>query len=199
MKSILIWWNAWKYFRITLILMVYAFIGLSFASTSTSSASTCMTTENDASSKWCTFINIRSSGYVCTSDESTTEWGGSSSYRWSSDSTNLPQNSKNLLCPTDSSNCNTQSNYFQSIGSSVTLASNTFDTNTIWWYYFYPYSPYINTITITINSLTSATAEVYTNLHKNHIKWYFSLFKVELFLVRVFIRGSRIFVFVFLY
>ena len=61
--------------------------------------------ENNASYKWCRYSTSTYYGYYCPSSDSTTYWGGSSSYRCSTDSSYLPNNAKKLLCPTDSTYC----------------------------------------------------------------------------------------------
>ena len=75
--------------------------------TSSSSISTWMTYESNSSYKWWRYSTLSSSGYAWDASDTSTYWGGDASYRWSSDSSYyLPQNSKKLLWPTDSFNCN---------------------------------------------------------------------------------------------
>ena len=93
--------------RELLVIIAWLWIVTVHSYTSSSSISTCITYESDTSKKWWRYSTTTSSGYACSSTETSSVWGGSSSYRWSSDSSSyLPQNSKKLLCPTDYSNCN---------------------------------------------------------------------------------------------
>ena len=71
-----------------------------------SSLSTWITYENNASYKWCRYLTTNGSGYAWNVSDSSPECGGNSSYRWSTDLNFLPRNSKMLLWPTDYSNWN---------------------------------------------------------------------------------------------
>ena len=70
------------------------------------SISDCITYESDTSKKWWRYSTSTTQGYGCSFTETSSVWGGNSTYIWSSDSSYLPQNSKKLLCPHDSSSCN---------------------------------------------------------------------------------------------
>ena len=73
---------------------------------SSSLISTCISTESSGTYKWWRYYPTISSGYSCSNSETSFVCGGSSSYRWSSDTSKLPQNAKKLLCLTDYFNCN---------------------------------------------------------------------------------------------
>ena len=91
------------------LLLVLFLFGISIASyTSSYSTSTCKTYEDTSTKKWCRYSSTSSfnSGYAWDYSDTSSVWGGSSSYRWSSQTSYLPGNSKRFLCPTDSSNCN---------------------------------------------------------------------------------------------
>ena len=78
-------------------------LGFVHGETYSSSLSSCVTYENLSSYKWCRSLTTNSFGYICSSSEYTTNWGYStSSSRWSSESSNLPQHAKYFLCPTNS-------------------------------------------------------------------------------------------------
>ena len=64
--------------------------------------------ESSSSDKWCRFNQTYTSGYYCTSSDTSTYWGGDSYYRCSSETSYLPQNSKKLLCPVDTTYWNTK-------------------------------------------------------------------------------------------
>ena len=60
----------------------------------------------DTSKKWCRYFTIASIWYICDNTDKTTFWGGNIYSRCSNDSTNLPGNSKYLLCPETFYKCN---------------------------------------------------------------------------------------------
>ena len=82
-----------------LIILILAF-GLVQGETYSTSLSSWVSYENNASYKWCKSSST-TSGYICSAAENTSNWGYYSSTRWSSDSSYLPQHSKYLLCPSD--------------------------------------------------------------------------------------------------
>ena len=89
--------------------LIFVFVNRIMCSyTSYSSVSQWLSAESSASYKWCKYIMDYTSGYSCTSSDTSTYWGGDSLYRCSTNTTYLPENSKKLLCPTDSSNWNTR-------------------------------------------------------------------------------------------
>lgn len=138
-------------------------LGFVHGETYSSSLSSCVTYENLSSYKWCRSLTTNSFGYICSSSEYTTNWGYStSSSRWSSESSNLPQHAKYFLCPTNSI-WNTQSSSLNYQNDYVTLSPNSsfLDTNYICWYRITVQSSNINKVMITISSLSYATAEVY--------------------------------------
>ena len=91
-----------------LLLIVLATLVYYCSSTGTISYSTSSWVNylNNASYKWWRYYTYDTYGYYCPSSDSTTYWGGSSSVRCSTESSYLPNNSKKLLCPKDSTYCN---------------------------------------------------------------------------------------------
>ena len=76
--------------------------------TNSNTVASCLGYESNTSFKWCRNSTTLDSGYAWSvSDYNSAVCGGSTSYRWSIDSQYLPQNSKKLLCPTDSDSWNT--------------------------------------------------------------------------------------------
>ena len=150
--------TAIQYTFIILILTLRLGIG---SSTYSTSLSQCVTNSNSGSYKWCKFHSTTSYGYICPYYESSTYWNYYNDMRWSTDSSYLPQNSKYLLCPTYSSYWSTQSYSLSYVGDYRTLSSYSFGTSYVCWYRFDVTSSYIKNVTITIDSLSSASAEVY--------------------------------------
>ena len=93
------------YIKFALFIILWSISSESY--TSSTSASQWITTESQSSSKWCRNSSNYTSGYSCTSSDTSAVWGGDSNYRWSSETSNLPQNSKKLLCPVDTTYWNT--------------------------------------------------------------------------------------------
>ena len=70
--------------------------------TTSTSTSSCLSYESGSNTKWCKEYTSTTSGYLCSTSETTGYWGGYSSVRWSTDSSYLPQNAQKLLCPANS-------------------------------------------------------------------------------------------------
>ena len=81
---------------------------LMWSYTTSFSTSTWITYENDSNLKWCRYLSTTTSGYGWDASDSSSACGGNLNYRCSSDSAKLPQNSKKLLWPEDSTNWNSQ-------------------------------------------------------------------------------------------
>ena len=92
------------------ILMLFVLI-LSTSScsyTASSQTSDWISAESSSSYKWCRYSTTYTSGYSWTYWDESTVWEGDSLYQCSTETSKLPQNSKKLLCPIDTTSCNTR-------------------------------------------------------------------------------------------
>lgn len=131
------------------------------AYTTHSTAQDCKSCIGNGSKEWCKYRTSTSYGYCCDLTHSSSYCGDSSSYLCSSDSSKFPQNAKEILCPKDYSSCGDQDQSLTSSTRSKTFTSNSISTSTICWYEVYASSSYISQITISAETLTSATLEIY--------------------------------------
>ena len=100
--------------KVAIQLVIFACIWSCIVSsyTSSSSTSTWLNYESDASYKWWRYLTTTSTGNYWASSDTSYAWGGSpNDFRCSTDSSYLPQNSKKLLCPTDYTSWNSQRKY----------------------------------------------------------------------------------------
>lgn len=137
-------------------------IARDLAYTSESTATAWKTCINTAGKKWCRTTYSTSSGYCWDSSDTSTFWGGGSITRLcTSDSTGFPHNSGLTLWPKDASVCGDQDQTLSKSSMSKTYTSNTISLGTVCWFEIGASESDITQITIKVDTLTSATMEVY--------------------------------------